>query len=831
MKIGQMLVQDGLIKEAELNKALAKQKETKQRLGEILIEMRAVDEVGLLRVLARQHRTQYLTVGKIAELSIPEAVLKLVPVHICEKYGLLPIQFKKTEKALLVVMSDPDNVGAIDEVRFVSGIASIKSLISLKSAVEAGIKKWYKGDSNAFEIAIGTGPSEEFEIYGGGSAKGQGFDESGNPVRTEAKPEPKSDDDELIDFQLLVKKEAEKKPEESELELGAKGEPAKAAPAGKGAAARKKEPAIIIEEIADAESIPAERIKLEPAEEIEAPSVKAGPVELKRALEQRFRKRMVVVERHDQIRKFIIKLFTSEGYQVRGFRTLNESYPELGAGGYDLLMIKERYLEDTSAEFEERFKSSYPKVELCVIKDYGSAVIGETRSNQRLTASFFETLDVLMGLLEMEGHNVQGHAHNIAKYARLLANKLELGLKDLDAITLAAYIHDLGKKGMKPCSILEIDATSDPAEIVEQAEIPLKLLGAAKFPFDLSGIFKYQYERWDGRGIPDGLKGEAIPIGARILALVDAYEMVTSRGLGGRPLEPGEALEQLNRQTGKIFDPKLVPILMSVVRDDIYLKRVKAAQDKILIADTEIDLTTLLELRLVREGFEVIIARNGNEALAKAKAEKPSLIITEVDLPGKGGLEFIADLTKDDEIKGIPFMFLSRRDEPGVVTKALSLGAEDYITKPVKVDVFCAKINTMLSRLKAEKKVAVAQPVGVAGSLSEMSLPDIIQILGVGRKTGKIVLKNGDQSAEIHMEEGRIVNALIDNLKGEDAFYKILYWNEGAFNIDPNIAITDRLINISNDSLMLEGYRRMDEAAHGKEAGDQDITMDGSEFM
>jgi len=539
---------------------------------------------------------------------------------------------------------------------------------------------------------------------------------------------------------------------------------------------------------------------------------------------------MVVVERHDQIRKFIIKLFTSEGYQVRGFKSLNEAYSELGTGEYDLLMIKERYLEEGGAEFEDKFRLNYPKVELCIIKDYGSAVIGETRSNQRLTSSFFETLDVLLGLLEMEGHNVQGHAHNMAKYARLIANKLELQLKEIDAITLAAYIHDLGKKGMKTYSILEIDATSDPAEIIEQAEIPLKLLGAAKFPYDLSGIIKYQYERWDGRGIPDGVRGDEIPIGARILALVDAYEMITNRGLSGKPMEPGEALEQLNRQAGKIFDPKLVPLLMSVVRDDIYLKQVKAAQDKILIADTEIDLTTLLELRLVKEGFEVIIVRNGNEALEKARAEKPSLIITEVDLPIKAGLDFISDLTKDEEIKNIPFVFLSRRDEPTIVTRALSLGAEDYITKPVKVDVFCAKVNTMLSRLKAEKKVAVAQPVGVAGSLSEMSLPDIIQILGAGRKTGKILLKSRDQSAEIHMEEGRIVNAVIDNLKGEEAFYKILYWNEGTFTIDPNIAITERLINMSNDSLMLEGYRRMDEAQHGK-AGDQDITMDGSEFM
>jgi len=287
----------------------------------------------------------------------------------------------------------------------------------------------------------------------------------------------------------------------------------------------------------------------------------------------------------------------------------------------------------------------------------------------------------------------------------------------------------------------------------------------------------------------------------------------------------------MNRQAGKIFDPKLVPILMSVVRDEIYLKQVKADQDKILIADTEIDLTTLLELRLVKEGFEVIIARNGNEALEKAREEKPSLIITEVDLPGKTGLEFISEMTKMEEIGSTPFVFLSRRDDPRIVTQALSLGAEDYISKPVKVDVFCAKINTMLSRLKAEKKVAVAQPTGVSGSLSEMSLPDIIQILGAGHKTGKIILKNKDQSAEIHMEDGRIVNALIDNLKGEEAFYKILYWNEGNFTIDPNIVITERLINLSNDSLMLEEYRGMDEALHGKEPSDQDINMDGGEFV
>jgi len=310
---------------------------------------------------------------------------------------------------------------------------------------------------------------------------------------------------------------------------------------------------------------------------------------------------------------------------------------------------------------------------------------------------------------------------------------------------------------------------------------------------------------------------------------VDSYEFLTNPGDNRPALDIGEALEQINRQAGKIFDPKVVENFMSVIRDDIYLKRVEAVQDKILIADSEIDLTTLLELRLVKEGFGVLLARNGEEALKKAKELKPSLIITEVDLPQKTGLEFISELQKEEkEGKAIPFVFLSRRDEPEIVTKSLDLGAEDYITKPIKVDVFCAKVKTMLNRLKAERKVA-QKPVGVSGSLSEMSLADIIQILSAGRKTGKIILRNQEQSAEIHMEDGRVINALIDNLKGEEAFYKILYWSEGTFTIDPNIEISERLINLSTDSLMLEGYRRMDEEQHTKEGGD--ITLDGGEFI
>ena len=826
-----MLLSEGLITEAELGKALAKQDESQnRRLGEILTEMGVIDEITLLRVLARQQRTQYLTTKKLSALSIPDAILKLVPQNICEKYELFPVQYKKGEKTLIIVISDPQNVEAIDEVRFVSGIASIKALVSFSSAIQAAIKKWYKGDRSAFGM--------ELEVEEEGSFEPE-LTTSGSPVpRDEISLEeklakkqidldsPGSEKEEFVDFRSMLvdeDKEEEKPEEEPEIMLGAKSAP-------------KKVPGLIIEEISDTEKemsgpepIP---IKIEPVEEPKAPAAKAKPEEIKRAFEQRYRRKMVLVERQEQVRRFIIKLFSSEGSQVRGFSELQDAYSELGTGEYDSMVIKERYLDEPSAEFEDHFKKRFPKIELCIIKDYSSAMVSETRTYSRLTSSFLETLDVILGLLEMEGHGAQGHSHNIAKYCRIIANKLELGSKEVDAVTLAAYIHDLGKKGMKHDSILGVDATSDTAELLEHLEIPLKLLGGAKFPFDIESILKHQYERWDGRGIPDGLKAEEIPNGSRILALVDAYEMFVNRGLSEKPVEPGDALEQLNRQAGKIFEPKLMQIFMAVVRDDIYLRQVEAAQDRLLIVDTEIDLTTLLELRFIKEGFGVSMARNAAEALHKAKTDKPSLIITEVDLPGKSGPEFIAELTKDEDTKNIPFVFLSRRDEPEVVTSALELGAEDYMTKPVKVDVFCAKIKKMLERLKAEKKVA-PQPVGVSGSLSEMGLPDIIQILGAGRKTGKIILKNNDLGAELFMEDGRIVNAIINDLKGEEAFYKILFWNEGNFTIDPTVKITERLINVSNDSLMLEGYRRMDEeiAAKGGEVPNQDISMDGGDML
>jgi CheY-like chemotaxis protein len=229
----------------------------------------------------------------------------------------------------------------------------------------------------------------------------------------------------------------------------------------------------------------------------------------------------------------------------------------------------------------------------------------------------------------------------------------------------------------------------------------------------------------------------------------------------------------------------------------------------------------------VNLGFAVISVRTAREGIEKAGADHPSLIISEVNLPDQSGFDMIQKIRQDPETDDIPFIFLSKSDDSNNVNRGFHLGAEDYLIKPVKVEVLGAKINSMMSRLKAKRKAAPAA-AGVTGQLSEMGTPDIIQILGAGRKTGRISLEGPDQSASIFMVEGQVTNAFIDDLKGEEAFYQILRMTEGSFSIDPNAEPPERLINQSIDSLMLEGFRRLDEDGLVAPAED-DIQLDGTD--
>ena len=824
-KIGRLLINEGIITEDQLEKALEAQEQSYgKKLGEVMMEIRIIQEADFLRVLAKQFHTQYLTSKKLAEIKVPDTVLKLVPVATAEKHNLFPVQYKKSDKTLTIIMKNPTDMAAIDEVKFVSGIGNLKALVGFEEAIKAAIDKWYKNDPNAFSMLLDE-DTPGYELASSSSSASDGMVEAdssldlsalvsgGGKSADEGEPEIMDEDDYRVDIGAE---------EDDGVYLGGMEEMP-----GDNNISREGESGLIIEDVVGDDSGDVEEVMVAPVT-VESPdeSPKEEQKQIKRPDVKRYRLRMLVVESHDSIRKFITKLFAHEGFKVRGVSSREEALKEMERSEYDSLVIKEKDLGEGD-DFTNTVFERFPDVELCSIKDYGSALIGETRAQKRLMSSFLETLDVILGLLEMESGHLQGHTHNTAKYTKLIAAKFELAQREVDSVALAAYVHELGRKGSPHRSLINAGDV-DAEELLEGAEVPLKLLASAKFPLEITPIIRHQFERWDGKGVPDGLKGEEIPVGARIMSLVEAFEHLTSKYTEGGNMEPTAALEEIKKHSEEFFQPELVDILLGVVKDDIYLQQMSSAQERILVVDTEADQLTLLELRLGSMGFAVSSAYNGEHGIEKAKETQPSLIITEANLPDMTGFEMIEKIKADPDIGDTPFLFISKRDDSASINKGFQLGAEDYIIKPIRVEILGAKINTMMGRLKAEKKTAPAAAAGVSGSLSEMGIPDIVQILGAGRKTGRITLQDNGKSCYVDMEDGQVVNASVDDLKGEEAFYQILYWTDGTFSIDPNAEISERLINMSNDSLMLEGYRRMDEG--GKET-EEDITLDGSDFF
>jgi two-component system, OmpR family, alkaline phosphatase synthesis response regulator PhoP len=123
---------------------------------------------------------------------------------------------------------------------------------------------------------------------------------------------------------------------------------------------------------------------------------------------------------------------------------------------------------------------------------------------------------------------------------------------------------------------------------------------------------------------------------------------------------------------------------------------------KILVVDDEEDLLELLRYELTREGYSVVCAATGEEALSMARSEIPDLILLDLMLPGLDGLQVTRRLKEDLGTRNIPIAMLTARGEESDIVTGLELGAEDYITKPFSKKVLAARLKTLLRRKRTE---------------------------------------------------------------------------------------------------------------------------------
>jgi diguanylate cyclase (GGDEF)-like protein/PAS domain S-box-containing protein len=176
-------------------------------------------------------------------------------------------------------------------------------------------------------------------------------------------------------------------------------------------------------------------------------------------------------------------------------------------------------------------------------------------------------INALLSTLSTKSEETEEHAERLQKYCAQIGKILGVSAKELDEMALFAMLHDIGKIGVKD-SVLQKPGPLTDEERNEMKKHPEIGFRIAQNNLDLAPVAEYilcHHERWDGRGYPRGLKGEDIPLLSRILAVVDAFDAMTSERIYRKAVSVNEAAEELMRCAGKQFDPDIVRVFVEQV--------------------------------------------------------------------------------------------------------------------------------------------------------------------------------------------------------------------------------------------------------------------------
>ena len=189
----------------------------------------------------------------------------------------------------------------------------------------------------------------------------------------------------------------------------------------------------------------------------------------------------------------------------------------------------------------------------------------EKRHVEQIASLNMRTIEALALAIEAKDHTTHTHLQRVRTYAVELARELSLGEEQIEALRAAALLHDIGKLAV-PEQIINKPGKLTPEEFEKMKVHPIvgaEILDRVAFPYPVAPIVRSHHERWDGSGYPEGLSGENIPIGARILAAVDCLDALASHRQYRPALPLAEAMMKVKEKAGTWFDPKIVEILES----------------------------------------------------------------------------------------------------------------------------------------------------------------------------------------------------------------------------------------------------------------------------
>jgi putative nucleotidyltransferase with HDIG domain len=227
----------------------------------------------------------------------------------------------------------------------------------------------------------------------------------------------------------------------------------------------------------------------------------------------------------------------------------------------DLGSAVDRALRRRSTAIENRRISTWLKEE---VTERAGELQQERRKLEQLSIA---TLEALVNALEAKNEFLAGHSARVAAIAATIAQQLGLADEDIDQVRVAGRLHDLGKIGVRETVLNKTGPLTDEeyAHVREHVVIGSQILAPLTHLGEVIAFVRGHHEHWDGSGYPDGLTGEEIPLGARILCAAEIYDALTTHRPYQDMLEPAEAANRMRQITGSVIDPRIMDALDTAV--------------------------------------------------------------------------------------------------------------------------------------------------------------------------------------------------------------------------------------------------------------------------
>jgi DNA-binding response OmpR family regulator len=238
----------------------------------------------------------------------------------------------------------------------------------------------------------------------------------------------------------------------------------------------------------------------------------------------------------------------------------------------------------------------------------------------------------------------------------------------------------------------------------------------------------------------------------------------------------------------------------------------------VLVADDDAWILRMVATVLEKRGYSVETAIDGEDALQRALARTPDLLITDVMMPKMDGWSLVRQLRSHSELALLPVIFLTALSSEDDRIRGFRLGADDYVTKPFRFEELDLRVAKTLRRTQAAVQETREHlgGSGLRGDLSQVGLSSLLILIEMERKTGLLQLRapNGP-SAQVLVREGKVVHARLDDADepvDAECVYYLLTWGAGEFEFVMCLVEGSDRVNVSTTHLLMEGARLMDES-------------------